>query len=69
MELGVQRGIFSKELLDRWPSATLYVLVDIWSSQDNYLDIANVGNRVSTRLALATIICTGTEPQSHTVYM
>ena len=42
VELGVQRGIFAKSMLDQWKSATEYVLVDLWSHQANYEDVANV---------------------------
>jgi predicted O-methyltransferase YrrM len=42
VELGVQRGIFTKSMLDQWKSATEYVLVDLWSHQANYEDVANV---------------------------
>jgi len=41
-ELGVQRGLFSKEMLDRWPNCTKYLLVDLWAHQPNYKDAANV---------------------------
>ncbi len=45
LELGVQRGIFAKETLSRWPSCEEYHLVDLWAPQENYRDIANVGQK------------------------
>uniref|UniRef100_A0A383WBA9 O-methyltransferase domain-containing protein n=1 Tax=Tetradesmus obliquus TaxID=3088 RepID=A0A383WBA9_TETOB len=41
-ELGVQRGHFAAETLQRWPKCRRYYLVDIWAPQDNYKDYANV---------------------------
>lgn len=35
-ELGVQRGHFAAETLQRWPKCRRYYLVDIWAPQDNY---------------------------------
>ena len=32
-ELGVQRGDFSKQTLDTWPSCKKYILVDAWKHQ------------------------------------
>ena len=43
VELGVQEGIYAKQLLTRWPSCKEYHLVDIWAPQENYKDVANVG--------------------------
>eukprot|EP00890_Picochlorum_soloecismus_P006229 jgi/Picsp_1/6607/NSC_03950-R1_conserved hypothetical len=43
-ELGVQRGIFAETTLGAWPSCRKYILVDIWRSQENYKDVANVAN-------------------------
>lgn len=42
VELGVQRGFFSAEVLKRWLRCREYVLVDLWAKQDNYFDGANV---------------------------
>lgn len=53
VELGVQRGIFSAEILDRWQSCNRYVLVDLWSEPNafkpevdarlsNYTDRVNI---------------------------
>jgi hypothetical protein len=41
-ELGVQAGLFSRDLLMNNPVITKYHLVDSWEHQDNYVDIANV---------------------------
>lgn len=46
VELGVQRGMFASEILSLWPSAKRYVLVDLWSMQSHYNDIANKENEV-----------------------
>lgn len=40
IEIGVQKGEFSKEILSKWDGQKLY-LVDCWSHQDDYDDIAN----------------------------
>jgi len=40
----VQRGIFAETTLRAWPSCKKYILVDIWRSQDNYKDVANVAD-------------------------
>ena len=45
VELGVQRGIYSKTILSQWTSCAEYHLVDIWAKQENYVDIANVDQR------------------------
>ena len=42
VELGVQRGLYSKTILSQWTSCKEYHLVDIWAHQENYEDIANV---------------------------
>lgn len=44
VELGVQRGIYSKIVLDAWSSCEKYVLVDLWEHQHNYDDVANKDN-------------------------
>lgn len=46
VELGVQRGGFAAQLLQRWPSCRKYVLVDLWHSQTKYDDVANVKDSV-----------------------
>lgn len=42
IELGVQTGVFSKEILTQWKTAEKYVMVDLWAKQVNYKDGANV---------------------------
>lgn len=42
LELGVQRGLYSKEILSNWHNCTEYHLVDLWGHQENYDDVANV---------------------------
>lgn len=44
-ELGVKEGNFARDTLRNWPSATEYVLVDLWDSLENYADSANEGDR------------------------
>eukprot|EP00758_Cryptobia_borreli_P011313 Tbor_TRINITY_DN5644_c0_g1::TRINITY_DN5644_c0_g1_i3::g.8349::m.8349 len=43
-ELGVLFGDFSRNILKNWPSCKEYHLVDLWKSQGNYVDLANVNN-------------------------
>ena len=45
VELGVQRGIFSKNILSQWPNAQQYLLVDLWKPMTNYVDSANVNSQ------------------------
>lgn len=42
VELGVQNGYYSKEMLSSWPGCEEYHLVDLWGHQENYDDVANV---------------------------
>jgi hypothetical protein len=49
-ELGVQMGVFAQRTLSRWPKATEYWLVDLWAEQQNYKDVANVGNETQAKL-------------------
>ncbi|KAG2437354.1 hypothetical protein HXX76_006009 [Chlamydomonas incerta] len=42
VELGVQTGVFAEHALRTWPSCVTYYLVDIWKTQENYVDGANV---------------------------
>jgi hypothetical protein len=44
VELGVQRGLFAKTVLQAWSSCEKYVLVDLWEHQHNYEDVANKDN-------------------------
>lgn len=41
VELGVRQGEYAAILLKDWPACELYVLVDLWAQQDNYLDGSN----------------------------
>mmetsp|Transcript_23456 Transcript_23456/g.33580 ORF Transcript_23456/g.33580 Transcript_23456/m.33580 type:complete len:249 (+) Transcript_23456:53-799(+) len=41
VELGVQAGEFFESVAQKWQIADLYVLVDIWATQNNYADAAN----------------------------
>uniref|UniRef100_A0A7S3L567 Methyltransferase domain-containing protein n=1 Tax=Amphora coffeiformis TaxID=265554 RepID=A0A7S3L567_9STRA len=41
-EIGVQRGLNTKELLTRWKSCETFHLIDLWAQQKNYEDAANV---------------------------
>ena len=50
VELGVQRGVFAKSMLDQWKSATEYVLVDLWGHQANYEDVANVNEQQQSEI-------------------
>ena len=40
VELGVQRGHYSKRLLTRWTACKKYYLVDLWAQQVNYKDVS-----------------------------
>jgi len=46
VELGVQRGIFSKEILTSWLNCEKYMLVDLWAHQENYKDTANYNQKI-----------------------
>ena len=46
VEVGVQNGFFSKQLLKTWPSAKKLYLVDLWGHQENYADMANAADDV-----------------------
>jgi hypothetical protein len=39
-ELGVQKGIFSEQMLKTWPSCKKYYLIDLWEQQQNYIDVS-----------------------------
>lgn len=53
-ELGVQAGLFSKDILARWKSCEKYILVDLWHQQERYDDTANVDNNKQESLFQAT---------------
>jgi hypothetical protein len=55
VELGVQEGYFSNELLTRWSSCKEYHLVDVWAPQENYKDVANVGHAEQDRRYQTTL--------------
>ena len=42
VELGVKRGEFSEEVLQKWTLTKQYYLVDPWAQQQDYVDVANV---------------------------
>lgn len=44
-EVGVQQGIYSKEILMHMPSLEKLYLIDIWEQLTNYVDNANVDNK------------------------
>lgn len=44
VELGVQEGLFFESVIQKWQTASLYVFVDIWATQKNYADAANLGD-------------------------
>lgn len=52
VEIGVQSGSFSEIILSRWNCKKLY-LVDIWSKQEDYNDIANVEDDIQLDLYLS----------------
>ena len=45
VELGVQNGIYSNIILKEWKSCKQYVLVDVWRSLTNYVDVANFNDK------------------------
>eukprot|EP01031_Cornospumella_fuschlensis_P023569 gene23569-28579_t len=55
VELGVQRGFYTRDLLSKWRTADKYVLVDLWAQQENYLDGANVANRIHEKYMAESI--------------
>jgi hypothetical protein len=50
VELGVQRGVFARETLRRWPRCQEYVLVDAWRRLANYLDAADAPDALQEEL-------------------
>lgn len=47
-----QLGIFSEAILSQWPSCTRFYLADLWGHQENYQDVANVGQAEQVRAAV-----------------
>lgn len=41
-EVGVQRGVHARKILENWPSCKSFTLIDLWAQQENYIDKANV---------------------------
>lgn len=50
LELGVQRGHFSRVVLAHWSNVSTYVLVDPWAHQSDYVDAANVDGRAQEQI-------------------
>jgi len=50
VELGVQAGIFAREILQGWTRCKRFYLVDSWRQMENYLDSANVDDERQFRL-------------------
>lgn len=44
VEVGVQYGLYSKEILKRWSNCEKFYLVDAWQQLENYHDSCNVDN-------------------------
>jgi len=55
VELGVQRGLYSRKILRQWPSCREYHLVDLWAPQENYADLANFDQAQQDNLHDVTI--------------
>jgi hypothetical protein len=62
-ELGVLHGTFARETLEMWPSAVEYILVDLWSPQKNYLDLANAAQNVQDQRMNEAITNTNRWPE------
>ena len=41
IEVGVQKGLFAKRMLDNWKSCTEYKLVDLWGREEGYQEPGN----------------------------
>lgn len=50
VELGVQRGIFSKNLLFHWSNVKQYLLVDAWKPMPYYFDNENVNTKQANNI-------------------
>ena len=55
VELGVQVGLYSLQLLQNWHSCQTLYLVDVWKQQKNYFDGANVPQQEQDRKYQETI--------------
>lgn len=44
IEVGVQKGLLAKRMLDNWPSNTEYKLVDLWGREDGYKEPGDHSN-------------------------
>jgi hypothetical protein len=55
VELGVQSGLYSVQLLENWPLCTTLYLVDVWKQQKNYFDGANVPQQEQDRKYQETV--------------
>lgn len=55
VEVGVKQGTFANDNLINWKNLKLYFLVDIWHSQINYYDKANVDDQVQKKYYDETI--------------
>lgn len=49
-EVGVQRGVHARKVLENWPSCQTFQLIDLWGHQENYVDKANVQQQAQDRI-------------------
>ena len=54
-EVGVQRGEYSRQILNAIPSIEKFYLVDLWKHQENYFDHANVNDAAQQKCLVATL--------------
>lgn len=45
IEVGVQKGLFAKRMLDGWPACNEYKLVDLWGKEEGYQEPGNHSNK------------------------
>lgn len=50
IEIGVQTGAFSQQILSLWKNCSKLYLMDCWQEQQNYDDGANVESRIQDQL-------------------
>jgi hypothetical protein len=55
IEIGVQSGVFTNEVLSKWPSFEQYFGIDLWAEQKNYIDHANVNQKEQDKKYLSTV--------------